>query len=198
MLHTPAAGHAFLFCGAQRCTNFASTAAALLPCFCLQTKGGKEAKGPTAEEFKDFLLELQRRIAQILGEPVAIASWLKRTGGTPTTHPPIFSMDNPSIHDSAVEVHIGKQWGNRFSLPVQSPDIHRVVERTHGRICSLFRDWLFETHEKLTPKQYAEKLQQIFHSTQWPDVFQNDLKTYPEMLQAVIDKEGAWPEKKFR
>lgn len=185
----------------HRRRSFSSTLFAGLPLLLLQTKENKPAKSITAEEFNHFMLVLVFVVRRMLADTGMQQRWAERTGGSPdaggTT--PILSYDNPSIHGSPVLQDLFKStYFTRFPLPPKSPDVHRIIERVHGRICNRFRKWLLRTPGQRTMRDYVGKLQNIFATKETGDVIYADVCSYDLMLNNIIAKEGSWAERRYR
>ena len=133
---------------------------------------GKPARGCTAAEFgyvaKNILDEASRKFN---------AAGIKQR--------PVLSMDNDRIHTSARLADMGIPSRYRLKLPPYSPDLHRVIERVHGRICMEFRKQLHYDHSICTPKQYCKLLKEIFYSSQSQKVIAKDVDGLPDLWQHV-------------
>ncbi len=145
---------------------------------------------------REVIGEVWRR----LSEPATLAAWVEHTGGLPLLAWPIYSYDNPRIHTNPAMLQRLGIWPgiNSFPLPPKSPDMHRIIERVHGRICTRFRDWLANQPQKQTIQACIAKLEEIFRKFETPAVHQHDIASYHEMLQQIVEKQGAWPERPYR
>lgn len=50
----------------------------------------------------------------------------------------------------------------RLLLPPYSPDMHRVIERTHGTAVVMFEKWLYQNPKKCTIEQYKRTFERIY------------------------------------
>lgn len=158
------------------------------------------AKSVTEEEYENMMRELLQKVEQELDVPATMVAWERLTGGLPMWFWPIYSYDNPRIHtnpDMLQRLGINPDL-NAFPLPPKSPDMHRIIERVHGRICTRFRKWLADQPQKQTIQACIAKLREIFFQTETPTVHQNDIASYHEMLQQIVERQGAWPERRYR
>lgn len=164
-----------------------------VPGDCMQAN--KPAKGPTAEEFcKDVLcpvLEVAKNtLSEKLGEGVH----------------PLISFDNDRIHTSALKrfatmLHDECGWDAatmRCSLSPYSPDIHRVIEHTHGAAMVKFRQWLYANPKKHTVEEYKAAFEAIYRECCSPTVIAADVAGMPEVYKAVVKNNGGWAPRELR
>ncbi len=158
----------------------------------LQTKKGNAAKGVTQEEWKDFMLALKAKLAAELAKPEQRAAWRKATGGTPEHCPPIFSFDNPTIHtdpDNMAELGIVDDV-SRQVLPPYSPDLHRVIERVHARVCQRFQKWVNADTQSYCMEGYCQALEYVFWKSEKPSIISADLEKIHLLYEKVIELHG--------
>lgn len=146
----------------------------------------------TTKEWQDFMEALQARINEELAKPEKRAAWRAATGGFPEHCPPIFSFDNPKIHtDPVVLAALGIEEGkNRLVLPPYSPDLHRAIERVHGRICRTFQQWLNKDTKPYCMAGYCQYLERIFYSSEKPSITTADLDDIDKLYHKVIELKG--------
>jgi hypothetical protein len=156
----------------------------------------KPAKGPTGEEFA----------AEVLGPALAVAQEVVSEYGLAGVKPMV-SFDNDKIHISALkqQAHVLEEWGweanMRLELSPYSPDMHRVIEHTHGLAVMKFRHWLYnrpETDVPMTVQQYQTAFEHIYKQCCTPDVIAADVAGLPEVYQYVYNHDGDWAPKWMR
>ena len=109
---------------------------------------------------------------------------------------PIWSFDNDKIHQNRlILAQLKINHNNRYPLPPNSPDMHRVVERCIGRLKTKFADWLYDHPGKCTMAEYKRALLDIFMSTQTSDVINRDVKKLPQLFPLIVKAKGGWPPK---
>jgi hypothetical protein len=137
-----------------------------------RVKDKKPARGCTAAEFqfvaKHFMDEARQKFHA--------ASFKCK---------PLLSMDNDKIHTSAKLAAVGISKESLVELPPYSPDLHRVIERVHARICTELRKRIHYDSSVRTAKQYADLLEKIFHETQTQAVIAKDVEGLPHLWQHV-------------
>ncbi len=154
---------------------------------------------------REVIVEVWKRML----EPATLAAWVEHTGGLPLPcNFPIYSYDNPRIHTNPQMLErlgiipnsfpLPSGPCNTFPLPPKSPDMHRIIERVHGRICTKFRKWLLDQSPKQSIQACVVALQRIFSETETASMYRKDIASYPEMLQQIVAKEGSWPERRYR
>lgn len=171
--------HAFLLC---------PPLATMLP----QTKTGRPARGPTAQEFREVITEARQAMIAKDMDPAHI-TW---------------SWDNAAIHGSVEE----GEWedgpvrvtpDNHTMLPPYSPDMHCMIEQSHALVCGELQKFVNDlkpTMEAMPPlKTYIDKLYQIFYSKCDQEWGRDTLRrVFCAVIPAIIDAKGGWPDKKFR
>jgi hypothetical protein len=119
----------------------------------------RPAAGPTAAEFAE----------KVLGPTASVAKKKLKGKGAAV----MFSYDSARIHTSAtklVDAATGKllmaaygfEESQRLLLPPYSPDMHRVIERTHGTAVVMFEKWLYQNPKKCTIEQYKRTFERIY------------------------------------
>ena len=147
----------------------------------------------TTEEWKDYMKDLMAAVYFQLLDPVKAAKWVKLCGGSHSwAAVPVYSFDNPRIHtDPATlwELMIITNL-NRLVLPPTSPDLHKVIEHSHGVICGRFQQWLNEDDTEFEMAGYCRVLQHIFHTKLTPESIQKDVETLTKTYEAVVERGG--------
>lgn len=164
----------------------------------LQTKAGNEARAPTGEEIKDLLRDLSSKLLQPNVWP-------------PTLGPPLYSMDNASIHHTAVDGweekdnwwQQEKMFGSPTFVPAHSPDLHQVPEHAHARIVHHFQHqlWLEGIAHKTARNsvmEYMELINQAFEATCTPAIISDDVSRLAKVYEAVVDNQGDWAPRGLR
>lgn len=143
--------------------------------------------------------ELQAKVLQRLEDSAAAAAWAEATGGTPAERPPIFSFDNPSIHKNNQaylrELGLMQQDSEQptdawLLLPTYSGDLHRTIERVHGRVCSAFQDMLHAESTARTMEFYIHRLFTLF-KLQTSELITACMRSLPDLYHKVIALDGA-------
>jgi hypothetical protein len=152
---------------------------------------GKLARGPTAEEVAmDVLVPVLQKAQQDL------AGKLGRVHGKMLV--PRVSIDNPTIHMSALKqykdelVDAGWKGSTRFPLPKYSPDLHRVIEHTHGRAVLAFRKWMYDNPKKHSVAKYKEVFEQLYRGCCSAKSIASDVAGLPQLYAYVADNDGDW------
>lgn len=151
------------------------------PHSCTQTKGGEPAKGITAAEFGPLAGEIKQ----------AAIKKFKQLG---LPFKPLLSWDNDSVHTSHLTrlpeygVFSGR---DRKALPARSPDLHRVIERSHARLCQRFIKQLHYQGDIYTAEQYIQQLRDLFFQHESADVINKDVQQLPKLYR-VVAKEGGY------
>jgi hypothetical protein len=156
---------------------------------------GSLATGPTGQEFfQDVLV------------PVLTAAKNKLARKLEAGVKPLISFDNDKIHLSALDKHavqLKKQykWDSstmRCPLSPYSPDMHRVIEHTHGLATIKFRQWLYNNPKKYEVHEYQAAFEEIYRECSSAPVISADVASLPEVYKAVIAEDGGWPRSAFR
>lgn len=155
---------------------------------------GKPARGPTTQEFQDFVRDVESKLRTLDPNPKLRIIW---------------SWDNPKIHGSVANgdwakgntpVHVSKK--NHTQLPAYSPDMHNVIELSHALICGALQKYINtrrtdQATDSLLP--YMEELTTLFHSKLTPTWGLATVKRlFAVTLPAIIESDGDYPEKACR
>lgn len=128
-----------------------------------------------------------------LAEVTSSRVWMEQAG----RHRPIWSFDNDKIHQNRLALAFLKiNRNNRYPLPPNSPDMHRVVERCIGRLKAAFSTWLYDHPGKRTMRDYQNAFKELFFSTQTADVIDKDVRKLPTLYPYIIKANGGWPPKR--
>lgn len=128
----------------------------------------------------------------VVARQVESATWRDAVG----RHRPMWSFDNDRIHQNKQRLaYLQINSNNRFPLPPNSPDMHRVVERCIARLKAAFRGWLYDNPSKRTMADYRAALVDLFKRTQTADVINKDVKKLPKLWPAILRAGGDWPPK---
>lgn len=108
----------------------------------------------------------------------------------------IYSFDNDSAHTKALPYleEAGVLNGsNRAPLPSLSPDMHKVVEHTHGLLMNHFNEMMEDLDDSpRTVEFYIEKLREIFFREVTPEIIAKDTKSLRATFTAIIAADGAY------
>jgi hypothetical protein len=116
------------------------------------------------------------------------------------------SFDNTTIHESAMKnqrfkgllEEMGWKMQMRQPLSTYSPDLHQVIEHSHGRAMSTFNKWLYESPTKKTLEEYKEKFEQIFKEECTKEIISADVQRLSKVYKWVKDHHGDWAPKSLR
>lgn len=148
----------------------------------------KPARGPTAEEFAKEVLcpaveVAKTELIDMLDDGVQ----------------PLISFDNDRIHTSALKTqatvlsNVGWDAATmRCELSPYSPDMHRVIEHTHGLATLKFRQWLYQNPTKHSVAEYKSAFESIYRQCCTPDVIAKDVAGLPEVYNYVATHGGEW------
>lgn len=212
--------------------GYASLSSSGLFLFCVvQTVDGRPAKSITRSEFIEFMKRARAAFYRRRGSFPHRLRWnvelglplygksrerfeMPRPKGAPAKDwedgwlgwDPIFSFDNPSAHGGKggklVLPALQLDASDHFELPSNSPDIHRVIERTHARLVGAFNDWLYhDASDAFSMADYMAKLEDLFYNEPGVasrQVIMADVVKLPELYENVIANEGGWADKAFR
>ncbi|PNH03894.1 hypothetical protein TSOC_010003 [Tetrabaena socialis] len=156
-----------------------------------RTQAGKPAKGPTADEFKDFISNVK-------------AAYAVRCAAAGIACRPIWSWDNPRIHGSVEKgdwESRGITTANHTQLPTYSPDMHNVIETSHALICAALQKGIND--HKPAPSDtlavYTDMLQGHLKRMLTPEWGLGAVKRlFSKTLPAIISAEGRYPLKYCR
>lgn len=150
---------------------------------------------------KDFVAELLQKFRE-----KTCPAGSQPTPDKPIPHglPPLFSMDNASVHLKMRELAqqqlgISPTTFTMCSPPPYSGDLHKVVEHVHGTICEEFNRYILDL--TVPPTDITDlfaKLEAIFFKEITPKSVQQDMKSLEQTFKEVIRLEGAYPARRFR
>lgn len=118
--------------------------------------------------------------------------WQKAVG----SGKPVWSFDNDRIHCNPFILN-GLQINskNRYPLPPNSPDMHRVVERCIGRLKKAFQTWLHDHPAKRTMREYRAALLKIFKEKELAESINKEVKSLVKLFPHISKAKGGWPPK---
>lgn len=193
MLLRPLAGGSWppLRAVSQCATTSGGNGSAGLPLL-LQTTKGKPAKGCTNMEWESVMQQFQQAAAAATSS----AAWRAAFGHAS----PIWSFDNDRIHQNTLTLASLKiNTKNRFPLPPNSPDMHRVIERCVGRLKDKFQAWLYDHPAPRDATDYQDALREVFTSSQTkvatPNVIRGEVEKLPTLWPMILERGGDWPPK---
>ena len=155
----------------------------------MQTKQGAIARGPTTEEFLHVLQYFRAEAFKVAQRHPHIFTQGK---------PPLFSYDNPPIHNKAPLEEIGMQQSERVDLPPRSPDMHKVIEHVFGTLTGGMNASLAKDPAMKSAPQYKAELERLFASMITSESVSKDVESLPATYQGILDVEGGWPDKSLR
>lgn len=185
----------------------------------MQTKQGDPAKDITAEEFIEFMKRARAAFYRTASSGVAAWRWrtglglplagaarqrfelIKKAGRQWKSMPDwdsIFSFDHPNIHGgrqgTLVLQALGLKEEDHFPLPGNSPDMHRVIERTHARLVQQFELWYYSDHTRYPSKTYKEHLENLFYycpEVAGHEALMKDVCALHEAFAEIVRRKGA-------
>ena len=142
-----------------------------------QAENGRDAKGPTAQEFADVIRKLKPKAEGIIKNHAHMLYY-------PIDAQPIYSFDNPNIHKKAAADLLDDfifctddfTEGNVFPLPKYAGDMHKVIEHIHGILTNKMRHFLTRVRKRWSVEVYRSTLQSFFWSIK-ADSVQRDVMT---------------------
>lgn len=112
----------------------------------------------------------------------------------------MYSFDNDKIHQKPETLASLKiNYKNRFPLPPNSPDMHRVVERCIGRLKSAFRRWMYSHPAPRDIEGYEDALTQLFFDdtkVAGCKVLKKEINKLPALFKEILSVKGDWPSKR--
>lgn len=112
----------------------------------------------------------------------------------------MYSFDNDRIHmNPGTLASLKINYKNRFPLPPNSPDMHRVVEHCIGRLKTAFRKWLYAHPRARTIKQYQAALASLFYKragVAGATAIRKDVNKLPALFKEIRAVKGGWPSKR--
>jgi hypothetical protein len=115
----------------------------------------------------------------------------------------LYSFDNANIHISAIQngMLAAYDWSedkDRLALPPYSPDMHRVIEHSHGTGVNAFRRWLYQNPSKNTLQDYKEGLEMCYTKANTADVIARDVGGLKELYDWIYHNNGDMAPKEMR
>jgi hypothetical protein len=116
---------------------------------------------------------------------------------------PLWSLDNAPVHGTA----ISGPWPTRpeglwnvVSPPPYSPDLHKVIEHVHARVCTEFMDWIVKNPNTAYDciEDYYARLEYMFQEIITPESVRKDVDSLLQTFAKVLEAGGGYPEPKYR
>lgn len=114
---------------------------------------------------------------------------------------PIWSFDNDKIHQNkniwqALQINSR----NRYPLPPNSPDMHKVVEHCVAILKDRFQAWLYSSPTPLSMAAYQRHLKRIFEEHITAASVAADVATLPDTYHAILHPtvNGGQPPQRYR
>ena len=154
---------------------------------------GAVAKGPTCEEFEDVMGVVNVKAKQVAGKHP------KTFGSDDCPRPPLFSFDNPPIHQKAMPSRAGIKADQRVPLPPRSPDMHKVIEHCFGILSRAMNTKLLEDSSIKSIEQYKTEIESLFYSRITRESIQADVKSLVNTYTHIAGEgQGGWPPSDLR
>jgi hypothetical protein len=131
-------------------------------------------------------------IKEAVQAAMASSAWQKGGGGNTK----VWSFDNDRIHqrpETLAALKINSR--NRFPLPPNSPDMHRVVERCIARLKQKWAAWFYANPAARDMKQHRAALLDIFATDKGvasPAVISAEVAKLPRLFPKILAREGDW------
>jgi hypothetical protein len=122
--------------------------------------------------------------------------------------PILYSFDSARIHTSCLT--IDKTTGRsllsehgfspelRVPLPAYAPDMHRVIEHTHGTAEMRFRKWMYSHPGKHTMEQYMAAFEELYKECTTAAIISADVAGLPELYKWIHNNGGNWAPSRMR
>lgn len=143
---------------------------------------GAVAKGPTCEEFEDVMVVVNAQAKQVaLRNPKVFAS-------ENSSRLPLFSFDNPPVHQKAMLARAGVKAEQRVPLPPRSPDMHKVIEHCFGILSRAMNKKLLEDSSIKSIEQYKALIESLFYSCITKESIQADVVSLVDTYTYIVEK----------
>jgi hypothetical protein len=86
----------------------------------------------------------------------------------------------------------------KVTLPRYSPDLHQVIEHSHGRAELKFRKWLYRHPVNYNTAQYQAVFEKIYMECNNSAVIRADVAGLPAVYEAVYQNGGNWAPARLR
>ena len=154
---------------------------------------GAVAKGPTCEEFEDVMSIINAKAKLVVVNNPGVFG----IGGS--SRPPLFSFDNPPIHQKAMLSRAGIKADQRVPLPPRSPDMHKVIEHCFGILSRAMNTSLLTNPAIKSVEQYKAEIERLFYSCITRESIQADVMSLVETYSSIAGPaEGGWPPARLR
>jgi hypothetical protein len=122
--------------------------------------------------------------------------------------PILYSFDSARIHTSCLtpDKISGKSLlaahgftpELRVPLPPYAPDMHRVIEHTHGTAEMRFRKWMYSHPGKHTMEQYMAAFEELYKECTTAAIISADVAGLPELYSWIHNNAGNWAPSRMR
>lgn len=144
------------------------------------------AKGPTRVEFVDLMGHISSESESLAAELLCARP----------DHPLLvlgeeWSYDNPSIHDADLS-SLGITELNRYPLPPQSGDMHKVIEHVHAILCGAMSAWVARNPKVTKAADLRAKMRELFFEVINPTSVSADVASLPKLWRWIKDNGGKY------
>ena len=154
---------------------------------------GSVAKGPTCEEFEDVMIVVNAKAKQVAERNPKVF------GSERSSRLPLFSFDNPPIHQKANLSRADVKAEQRVPLPPRSPDMHKVIEHCFGILSRAMNEKLLEDSSIKSIDQYKAVIESLFYSCITQESIQADVVSLVDTYKYIARKSaGGWPPYRLR
>ena len=151
---------------------------------------GALAKGPTSEEFEDVMTLINAKALHVANQHPEVFSEGKG---------PLYSFDNPPIHQAADLARAGILPQQRVPLPPRSPDMHKCIEHIFGILTRNLNTSLLRNPLINNLQMYKEEIERLFYSSITKQGVQADVQSLLETYRSIAGpSNGGWPRASLR
>lgn len=148
----------------------------------------------TAEEFAETVVEVKDESnACVLSHPEFYSK-----GG------PYYSWDNAAWHQAVSLDQVGLTQGDKWQLPPNSPDMHKVIEHVVGNVKRALRDKLADNANITSAQQLRDAFVEVFYEEISKDSIRKDIDSLPNTYKHIHHTKqqggsgGDWAQARYR
>jgi hypothetical protein len=160
----------------------------------MQTSKGNPAKKMTRDEFVDAVKQAKDASEACVAEFPEFYS----KGG------PYYSWDNASWHQALNLEDVGLKESDKWQLPPNSPDMHKVIEHVVGRVKQQLRHKLCDNANINSSKEVQAAFIDVFYKQISTESIRKDIESLPSTYKHIHGKknqggsEGDWAQARYR
>lgn len=117
---------------------------------------------------------------------------------------PFYSWDNASWHASVKLENVGLTTADKWELPPNSPDMHKVIEHVVGNVKRALRNKLVDNARLCTVERLKPACEDVFFNQIAKESVQKDIDSLPNTYKHIHAKknqggtEGNWAQARYR